>query len=366
MLSNCWLICLEPECGAESDKSINKTWFFMKTAEIAIFRGDGVPSAILPDGINLGGAWLAPGNIEIPPRSHSISTPRPPPAEWRAQAILPDGIKLGGRWLALEKIGIPPRAHWDALFHSISTPGLPPAQWRAQAILPDGINLGGDVACKEFTAAYQFRSLSTEYEFRWFECTDGTVYQSEHSILPPEILRTFRRGRKFCEEIDEIDLLHAQVGKVRMPFYLFPDHPDHNNPQLAHIFDAAISPAAEILATFDPAHPVISNFNRHFRGKRAIERRRVAGDWMRTLNLVPTPELEAVLQPSLMILLGHQVLAHLREPECQERVLGVGSALLQTLAVQHELGKLLNLNGDILEDLITGGVPALKARNHLV
>jgi hypothetical protein len=50
-----------------------------------------------------------------------------------------------------------------------------------------------------------------EYEFRWFECTDGTVYQSEHSILPPGILRTFRRGRKFCEEIDEIDLLPAQV-----------------------------------------------------------------------------------------------------------------------------------------------------------
>ncbi|KAJ7346368.1 hypothetical protein DFH08DRAFT_810205 [Mycena albidolilacea] len=78
--------------------------------------------------------------------------------------------------------------HWDALFHSISTPGLPPAQWRAQAILPDGINLGRGVACKEFTAVYQFISLSTEYEFWWFECTDGTVYQSEHSILPPKIL----------------------------------------------------------------------------------------------------------------------------------------------------------------------------------
>ncbi|KAJ7305681.1 hypothetical protein DFH08DRAFT_824982 [Mycena albidolilacea] len=348
--------------GLIPQKTVRKTW-----------RGQ----AILPDGINLGGAWLALGNIEIPPREQLVclvpfnSTPRPPPAEWRAQAILPDGIKLGERWLALEKIGIPPSHsaakwlvsgvsteldHWDALFHSISTPGLRPAQWRAQAILPDGINLGGGVAYKEFTAAYQFISLSTEYEFRWFECTDGTVYQSEHSILPPEILRTFRRGRKFCEEIDEIDFFPAQVGKVRMPFYLFPDHPDHNNPQLAHIFDAVISPATKILVTFNPAHPVISNFNQHFRGKRTIERRRAAGDWMRTLNLVPTPELAAVLQPSLMILLGHQALAHLHEPECQERVLWVGSALLQTLAVQHELGEPLNLNGDILEDLITGRV----------
>jgi hypothetical protein len=62
-----------------------------------------------------------------------------------------------------------------------------------------------------------------------------------------------------------------------MPFYLFPDHPDHKNPQLADIFDAAISPAAEILATFDPAHLVISNFNQHFQGKRPIERHRAAG-----------------------------------------------------------------------------------------
>jgi hypothetical protein len=96
-----------------------------------------------------------------------------------------------------------------------------------------------------------------------------------------------------------------------MPFYLLPDHPGHKNPQLAHIFNAAIPHAAEILAIFDPAHPVISTFNQHFKGSKAIERRRAAGDWMRTLNLVPTPELEAVLQPSLTILLRHQALTHL-------------------------------------------------------
>jgi hypothetical protein len=37
-------------------------------------------------------------------------------------------------------------------------------------------------------------------------------------------------------------------------------------------------------------------------------------------------------------------------------VLGVGSAVLQTLTVQHELCEPLNLNGDILEDLITGRI----------
>jgi hypothetical protein len=34
----------------------------------------------------------------------------------------------------------------------------------------------------------------------------------------------------------------------------------------------------------------------------------------------------------------------------------VGSAVLQTLAVQHELCEPLNLNGDILEDLITSRI----------
>ncbi|KAJ6470146.1 hypothetical protein DFH09DRAFT_1110966 [Mycena vulgaris] len=44
------------------------------------------------------------------------------------------------------------------------------------------------------------------------------------------------------------------------------------------------------------------------------------------------------------------------EPERNARVLGVGSALLQLIAVQNELGEELDLNGDLLADL----------RNHAV
>ena len=53
-------------------------------------------------------------------------------------------------------------------------------------------------------------------------------------------------------------------------------------------------------------------------------------------------------------LLCHKNLSNLLEPERQERVFGVGSVLMQIVAVQQELGEPLNLNGDILQDLVSG------------
>ncbi|KAJ7090528.1 hypothetical protein C8R44DRAFT_891962 [Mycena epipterygia] len=71
----------------------------------------------------------------------------------------------------------------------------------------------------------------------------------------------------------------------------------------------------------------------------------------RTLGLVPTPELEAVTAPILDALLSHDLLSNLLESERNMRVLGVGSALLQVLAVQKELDEPLDLNGDLRVDL---------------
>ncbi|KAJ7854154.1 hypothetical protein B0H14DRAFT_2579982 [Mycena olivaceomarginata] len=50
-----------------------------------------------------------------------------------------------------------------------------------------------------------------EYKFRWFECTDGIIYDSESSIVQPSMLRWFTQSRKFCEEIAEVDLNAEQV-----------------------------------------------------------------------------------------------------------------------------------------------------------
>ena len=65
-----------------------------------------------------------------------------------------------------------------------------------------------------------------------------------------------------------------------------------------------------------------------------------------------TPELKAVLEPALKRLLKHRDLAHLRDTERSDRVLGVGSVLLQLLDAQQQLNEPLDLNGDLLADLL--------------
>jgi hypothetical protein len=91
---------------------------------------------------------------------------------------------------------------------------------------------------------------------------------------------------------------------------------------------------------------VIASFNEYFGRKKTHMR-----NLMDTLGLALTPELEAVLTDPLISLMDHPALLKLTEEECQTRVMGVGSVLLQLLAIQHELGEPLNLNGDLIEDL---------------
>jgi hypothetical protein len=77
---------------------------------------------------------------------------------------------------------------------------------------------------------------------------------------------------------------------------------------------------------------------------------------MRTLGLVPTPELEPVLSNPLIKVMGHNDLLDLTQEECHARVMGVGSVIFQLLAAQHEFGEPLNLNGDLIEDLLDNTV----------
>ncbi|KAJ7803392.1 hypothetical protein B0H14DRAFT_2613335 [Mycena olivaceomarginata] len=75
-----------------------------------------------------------------------------------------------------------------------------------------------------------------------------------------------------------------------------------------------------------------------------------------TEKQVPTPELEAVLMEPLGNLLKHELLADVLQPERHRRVMAVGSALFQLLALQHILGEELSLDGSILNDLALGDV----------
>ncbi|KAJ6448225.1 hypothetical protein C8R45DRAFT_948131 [Mycena sanguinolenta] len=75
--------------------------------------------------------------------------------------------------------------------------------------------------------------------------------------------------------------------------------------------------------------------------------------------------LEEVLSGPLIALLRHKALSALSEEERNDRVFGVGSALLQMLAVQRELGEPLNLNGDMLDDLLIRRVIRCRNDGHI-
>ncbi|KAJ7769967.1 hypothetical protein B0H16DRAFT_1452339 [Mycena metata] len=200
-----------------------------------------------------------------------------------------------------------------------------------------------------------------EYEFQWLACTDGTVFNSANSDLPKLIQQMFHRGRQFCDEIAEVKLTAKQIGQIRMPFFMLPDHP-HKNQVLAEIFDAAVSPIANILVTFSEDHPVVADCIKNGLQQQQInakpDQRTVL--WMRSLGLIQTAELKFLLEAVLPQLLMHKTLEPLPPAERNQRVLTVGSVLLQLLAVQHALGEPLNLNGDILDDLVVGNVVAFE------
>ncbi|KAJ7187451.1 hypothetical protein GGX14DRAFT_611425 [Mycena pura] len=157
-------------------------------------------------------------------------------------------------------------------------------------------------------------------------------------------------------------LTDTQIGKIRLPFYMNVDHRGHKNLALASTFAAALPPIAAILKSWDKAHSAIRGFNSYSgAGPSGLMRHRKASHWLEAHNLIPNPELEAVLSDSLATLMQHSDLAALLDDELNERVLGVGSALFQLLAVQSELGEPLNLNGDLIADL--GDKPVVPYRS---
>ncbi|KAJ7646218.1 hypothetical protein B0H17DRAFT_1148130 [Mycena rosella] len=95
---------------------------------------------------------------------------------------------------------------------------------------------------------------------------------------------------------------------------------------LGPIFVLQVIPQViEILHIFQHTHPIIDHFDKYFTNKPVQARRQK----LAAFGLVSTPELNALLQPVLEVL---------------ERIIGVGSALLQLLAVQDQLKEPLNLN----------------------
>jgi hypothetical protein len=132
----------------------------------------------------------------------------------------------------------------------------------------------------------------------------------------------------------------------------------HDHP-LVEIFSASITQLSVLLAAFHSDHPVVRCYNDYFSKKKSSARDTEVAEWLSALRLSPTPELESLMQPPMHELLNRSVLG-IAPVERRRRVLSVGFALLQFLAIQHELKEELNLNGDTLLDLLDGSIVPCK------
>jgi hypothetical protein len=111
----------------------------------------------------------------------------------------------------------------------------------------------------------------------------------------------------------------------------------HDHP-LVKVFEASITQLSVLLAAFHPDHPVVQCYNEFFANKSSSSRDTEAAQWLSNLRLSPTPELESLMQAPMHKLLTRNVLG-IGPVERRRRVLAVGSALLQLLAIQHELNE---------------------------
>ncbi|KAJ7739739.1 hypothetical protein B0H14DRAFT_2638198 [Mycena olivaceomarginata] len=98
---------------------------------------------------------------------------------------------------------------------------------------------------------------------------------SPGALVPSEIHRTMKTIPKVC---NATFCGPDMIGNVHLLFYLKPDDPDHENPQLEAIFSAAIPHIADILATFDHNHPVIE-YSNYLRPQWEVDGTHAAVQW---------------------------------------------------------------------------------------
>ncbi|KAJ6503108.1 hypothetical protein DFH09DRAFT_1102108 [Mycena vulgaris] len=143
------------------------------------------------------------------------------------------------------------------------------------------------------------------------------------------------------------------------PGYLKPEMEAPHDHPLVEIFKASVSRLSVVLAGFHATHPVVKSYNQYFTSKPSTARDTECGLWLSSLRLCPTPELKALMEAPLRELLAREVLG-VQPLERRRRVFSVGSALLQLLAIQQELGGELSLHCDPLRELVGAEIELCK------
>ncbi|KAK6988914.1 hypothetical protein R3P38DRAFT_3438883 [Favolaschia claudopus] len=188
---------------------------------------------------------------------------------------------------------------------------------------------------------------SLEFEFRFLHCIKWVLHEGE--LAPP--YPVVKRDRGFVDAVLRVKLASKQLGKIRIPAF-YARNPPHDH-VLVEIFDAALPALVKLLTAFPRDHPVIDSYNEFFVDRPEDHRDsqdRIA-QWLPAGPSVPSAELIALLvQPTEKLWEARP--AAVSNDEWNRRILGVGTTLLQLLAIQHELEEPLNLNGDMFLDLV--------------
>ncbi|KAJ7825782.1 hypothetical protein B0H13DRAFT_1918505 [Mycena leptocephala] len=120
---------------------------------------------------------------------------------------------------------------------------------------------------------------------------------------------------------------------------------------------------AKLLVSFPGDHPVVRSYNAFFRDRPEDHRDTHIEHWLPEGLHQPERELTALMERPLQRLQDFRLVS-VPGPERRYRVIGVGRAMLQLLALQHELGEPLDLNGDTFDDLVEGDIKATQMESH--
>lgn len=137
---------------------------------------------------------------------------------------------------------------------------------------------------------------------------------------------------------------------VPICFKPVPDDADSLDPKLSHLFSLAVPAIVEILVLMDISNPVIRSYRARFKNDPVTARKSI--EWMRSCSLEPSPALEAMLAESLAALTSHELMRS--DADASHKIWGLGSVLLQLLAIQHSLGEPWDLNGNTFSHIQTG------------
>ncbi|KAK7034133.1 hypothetical protein R3P38DRAFT_2772240 [Favolaschia claudopus] len=194
---------------------------------------------------------------------------------------------------------------------------------------------------------------SHEFEFRFLHCIEWPLREGE--LAPPYPVA--KRDRELVDAFLRVKLTAKQLGKIRIPCFYSSDPPqDHD---LVGIFDAVLPLLVKLLTTLPGEHPVINSYNKFFEDRPEHHRdsEKHISQWLPGGPDHPSAELIALMLRPIEKL-QHSRPASVSNEEWNRRILGVGTTLLQLLAIQQELEEPLNLNGDIFVDLVEDEVKA--------